>query len=107
MSDDWKYYYEQLLPELRPINPLPIWPIEEPNWVKAPLHVMSIAAHACVFCGEAPTWESYQDYLRHFYEEEWEGERSHNPSDEEHFLLVASLCLAGLDESPDTDQAAP
>ncbi|QPX62672.1 hypothetical protein SEA_XITLALLI_27 [Microbacterium phage Xitlalli] len=94
---DWKEYYEQLLPEDQPVNPLPNWEPLPEFLAPLPLHVMSIATHACVFCGEGPIWSSYEEYREHFYAYEWEGERYHAPSDPEKYYLVASLCTAVRD----------
>ena len=93
-ADDWKYYYEQaLINEQAPVNPLPNWNVPE-AWAPAPLHVMSIATRVCVFCGDSNQWDSYQEYIEHFWRWEWEGESYHEPSTKEEFDLIYSLCLA-------------
>ncbi|QJD52772.1 hypothetical protein SEA_UNPHAZED_28 [Microbacterium phage Unphazed] len=95
-EDDWKAYYEQRLEDAdKPIkNPLPVWEPLPYFWASAPLHVMSIATHACVFCGQAPIWSTYEDYLDHWRENEWEGDPYHVPTPRYHYNLQDSLCLA-------------
>ncbi|QRI44937.1 hypothetical protein SEA_BLUERUGRAT_27 [Microbacterium phage BlueRugrat] len=92
--DDWKAYVEPLLEPLPLKNPLPAWePL--PHYIaKLPLHVMSVATHECVFCGEKPIFDSYEEYRKHFYEFEYEGERYHAPDSELKYHIIASLCTS-------------
>ncbi|QQO39317.1 hypothetical protein SEA_PINEAPPLEPLUTO_31 [Microbacterium phage PineapplePluto] len=92
---DWKQYYEAALQSntLTNKNPLPDFVPLPVGFAPAPLHVMSIATHVCIFCGDGNVWSSYQEYVDFFYEAEWEGDPSHTPSDEATFDAVYSTCL--------------
>lgn len=78
-------------------NFLPTFNLNEDdgNRILLPLHVLSLESHECIFCGEAPIWDTYAEYLEHWYLNEYEGERYHEPSTEESFEWVTSSCLAG------------
>lgn len=64
------------------------------NAVALFLHVMDVQTHECVNCGESPIWDTYAEYVDHFYANEWEGERSHVPDEEEQWEYINSTCLA-------------
>ena len=64
------------------------------NWAELPMHVMSVTDHECIYCNESPIWASYDEYVAHFWANEYEGAPGHAPSDEESFEIVASLCVA-------------
>lgn len=72
----------------------PIFTHEDPqaNWAPLPAHQHDIVTKQCVFCGEVPVFFTYEEYVHHFYANEWEGEPDHRPEDEEDFDWNALLC---------------
>lgn len=81
------------------LNPLPAFTFEDAdNIAPLPAHVLDIATRRCVYCGEAPVFASYADYLDNFWRYEYEGDRYHAPDDEDHYTVITSLCLATAEE---------
>ena len=74
-------------------NPLPVFQ-PEGNWAPLAMCVFDVVDHNCIYCGAMNIWDSYEEYVAHFMEFEYEGERDHAPDDEESFNLTNSLCLA-------------
>lgn len=74
-------------------NTLPIFNEGDERWVNAPLCVLDVTTHKCVHCGAGPVWDTYEEYVEHFWSEEYEGDRNHVPTPEEEYHLVFSLCV--------------
>lgn len=63
------------------------------TWADLPAHVMNITTHACIFCGDAPIWDSYEAYVTYFYTFEYEGEAGHAPTEQDEWEFLAMTCL--------------
>lgn len=76
------------------LNPLPAFDSPNTAYVSLPLHVLDIETHACIYCGSAPIWDTFEEYVAHFWEFEFEGEPGHTHDDEDQFEWFAASCLA-------------
>ncbi len=75
-------------------NTLPAFPALRDGVVSLPLHVMDTVTHACIHCGDTPIWDSFEEYVAHWLEFEYEGDRYHTHDEREEFDYFASTCLA-------------
>lgn len=95
------------------VNPLPAFNIDdvddgERNWAALALCVLDIETRRCIYCGQRAVFDTYAEYVAHFWAFEFEGDPWHGPDDEDDFDKNASLCLATPDDvAEDSPIAAP
>lgn len=68
--------------------------IVPPNdfWAVLPAHEWG-ADGTCIHCGDAPLWNTYEEYTAHFWAHEYEGELGHRPDPREEFEYLRDSCL--------------
>lgn len=77
-----------------------MYPVTPEGYVELPIHEYNPGSKSCKFCGLEPIWDSYQEYVEHWYAKEFEGTIVESdgyvwtpqPESEEMYLYVASTC---------------
>lgn len=73
-------------------NTLPVWNAGDEFWAELPLHVVDISTRRCIHCIEAAIWDTYEEYVAHFWANEFEGDPHHGPDEREEWELASALC---------------
>ena len=76
------------------MNPLPVFNVEDPTFIKAPLCVLDLETKTCIYCQNASQFGSYQSYLENLWACEYEGNPLHQPMPEDDYTLIYSLCVS-------------
>lgn len=66
------------------------------RWVELPAHEFPVPYAFCVHCGEPQqpsSFLTYEEYVEHFYANEYEGDPGHAPESREDFEYVRDSCL--------------
>lgn len=69
------------------------FPAPTDRYVHLPLHLFEVKTHRCLYCGDQPLWDSYEEYVDWFYEYEHEGERDHAPEGRDDWEYTSAACL--------------
>jgi len=69
------------------------FPAPTDRYVDLPLHVFDISTRCCIFCGDRPTWDSFEEYVEFWFAKEYEGEPGHTHEDQEDWEYVSASCL--------------